>query len=208
MKMSYLYLLPAPASLHPQPIFQLVEGARHRAVPDPPPWEIWAFDCAALVAVAAAGAYSWFSQNWSNRYHNESFEFKTYTTLFLQSIAETLSPQNDKYTLHCGSYLSAALPTGKAQGIQEAGMLVEEASLQRFVPEGSPPMLLAGRYFFYFSGHTHGMQKFQGQGSKPCHSSDNSGSLTLWATRELQQTYTSEGVQSTILFSILQHCKV
>ena len=37
-----------------------------------------------------------------------------------------------------------------------------------------------------------GMQKFPGQGSSPCHSSDNTRSLTHWATRELQVSYFSE----------------
>ena len=44
--------------------------------------------------------------------------------------------------------------------------------------------------FKHFFGHTHGMQKFQGQGlnlnpsSEERHGSDNTGSLSQWATRE------------------------
>ena len=45
--------------------------------------------------------------------------------------------------------------------------------------------------FFYYFGHALGMQKFLGQGLNPHHSSDlsqcsdNTGSLTHWATRKL-----------------------
>ena len=45
--------------------------------------------------------------------------------------------------------------------------------------------------FWYFFGHAHGIWKIPGQGSKLHHSSnpsccsDNAGSLTHWATREL-----------------------
>ena len=35
-----------------------------------------------------------------------------------------------------------------------------------------------GIRFFFFFGHTPGVQKFLGQGWNPCHSSDNAGSLT------------------------------
>ena len=38
---------------------------------------------------------------------------------------------------------------------------------------------------FLFLGCTHSMQKVPGQRSNPCHSSDNTGSLSGWATREL-----------------------
>ena len=37
---------------------------------------------------------------------------------------------------------------------------------------------------------TNGIQKFQGQGSNPRHSSESAGSLTHWATRELQYYHT------------------
>ena len=46
---------------------------------------------------------------------------------------------------------------------------------------------------FFFFGHAWGRWKFPDQGWNPCHSSnpthcsDNAGSLTCWATRELQQ---------------------
>lgn len=42
-------------------------------------------------------------------------------------------------------------------------------------------------YFVLFVvfGHACCMQKFLGQGSNLCHSSDNAGSLIYWATREL-----------------------
>ena len=45
--------------------------------------------------------------------------------------------------------------------------------------------------FFFFLDHTHGMWKFPGQGlnlrhsSNQSYSSDNTGSLTHWAKREL-----------------------
>ena len=45
--------------------------------------------------------------------------------------------------------------------------------------------------FFSFS-HAHNMQKFPGQGLNLHHSSDNTRSLTCWATREFQSG-TSEG---------------
>ena len=46
-------------------------------------------------------------------------------------------------------------------------------------------------FFFFFFDCALGIQKFLGQGSNPCHishpsqSSDNAGSLSHWATREL-----------------------
>ena len=40
-------------------------------------------------------------------------------------------------------------------------------------------------YFILFFGRTCGMKKFPGQGSNPCHSSDNTESLTGCATEEL-----------------------
>ena len=39
-------------------------------------------------------------------------------------------------------------------------------------------------YLFIYFSCTCGMQKFPGQGSNLCHSSDNAGSLTHWATKE------------------------
>ena len=36
-----------------------------------------------------------------------------------------------------------------------------------------------------FFGHDHGIWKFPGQGLNPCHSRDNTGSLTCWTTREV-----------------------
>ena len=45
-------------------------------------------------------------------------------------------------------------------------------------------------FFFFFLvgalvGHAHSTQKFSGQGLNLCHSSENTGSLICWATREL-----------------------
>ena len=40
--------------------------------------------------------------------------------------------------------------------------------------------------FFFFFGHVHSMHKFPSQGSNLHHSSDNTGSLTYWATNKLQ----------------------
>ena len=40
-------------------------------------------------------------------------------------------------------------------------------------------------YYVYIFGLAHGMWEFWGQGLNLCHSSDNAGSLTHWATREL-----------------------
>ena len=39
-------------------------------------------------------------------------------------------------------------------------------------------------YFILFFWSCRGIWKFLGQGSNPCHSSDNARSLTCWATRE------------------------
>ena len=41
-------------------------------------------------------------------------------------------------------------------------------------------------FFFFFFGNTRSMGKLLGQRLNPSHSSDNTGSLTHWATRELQ----------------------
>ena len=38
-------------------------------------------------------------------------------------------------------------------------------------------------------GCTHGIWRFQGQGSNPCHSSGNTGSFAHWATRELWEAH-------------------
>ena len=43
------------------------------------------------------------------------------------------------------------------------------------------------KYLFFCS--THDMRKFLGQGLNPYNSSDNAGSLTLWAIRELQECH-------------------
>ena len=56
-------------------------------------------------------------------------------------------------------------------------------------------MILQSRYFYLFFsfGCTHGLQKVPGPGietkrsSDRCHSSDNAGSLTHWATKELPE---------------------
>ena len=50
--------------------------------------------------------------------------------------------------------------------------------------------LLKKLWGFFFFGCTHSIQTFQGQGSDPCHSSDNARSLTHWATRELKKMMT------------------
>ena len=47
--------------------------------------------------------------------------------------------------------------------------------------------MLSGNYCLWtFFDHAHGLQKFQGQGSNPCHSTDNASSLFHCATCELQ----------------------
>ena len=53
-------------------------------------------------------------------------------------------------------------------------------------------------FFFLNVGHTQGMWKFQGQGSNPCHSSDNAGSLAHWASRELLSHFTDRETESWI----------
>ena len=41
-------------------------------------------------------------------------------------------------------------------------------------------------FFFFFFGHAHGVWKFPGQGSNPCHRSDNAKAPIHCSTRELQ----------------------
>ena len=53
-------------------------------------------------------------------------------------------------------------------------------------------------HLFLLFGHAHGMQKYPGQGSNPCHSSNNAGYLTCWATRELHKL--------TILLIVFYFC--
>ena len=50
------------------------------------------------------------------------------------------------------------------------------------------PQIWAYFFFlpFFFLGYTHGMWKFLSLGSNPCYRSDNAGSLSLYATWELQ----------------------
>lgn len=52
-------------------------------------------------------------------------------------------------------------------------------------------ILLAIKFLFlpFFFGCTCGMWKFLGQGSNPCHSSDNTGSLTRYAPHENNCVY-------------------
>ena len=59
--------------------------------------------------------------------------------------------------------------------------------------------LLVFFFFFFlgFFGHAHGMWKFPGQDSNPCHSSDNAGSLTLRPVG----CYLSTGGQGRVLAS-------
>ena len=62
--------------------------------------------------------------------------------------------------------------------------------------------------FFWGGSHTHGIQKFPSQGSNPHHCSnpsycsDNAGSLTHWATRELQDLCTFVTCEA----SCIHHC--
>ena len=68
-------------------------------------------------------------------------------------------------------------------------VFVEEMSVQILCPFLNQVVLFI--YLFIYFGCTHGMQKFLGQGSNLLHSSnlshssDNAGSLTYWAIREL-----------------------
>ena len=41
--------------------------------------------------------------------------------------------------------------------------------------------------FIHLFGHAYGTWKFQGQGSNPCHRSNNAGSLTHCSTREFRE---------------------
>ena len=50
-------------------------------------------------------------------------------------------------------------------------------------------------FYFIFFGHAYGMWKFPGQGSNLHYSSNNTGSLTCWATRELQLEHDSKNLK-------------
>ena len=52
------------------------------------------------------------------------------------------------------------------------------------------------------------MRKFLGQGSNSYHSSDNAGSLTNWATRELLSIFKAIYEQNNIMSGIIRNIKI
>ena len=64
---------------------------------------------------------------------------------------------------------------------------------------------------YLFFGHTHGMQKFLGQGSNlghscnQCHSSDNARSLTRWATRNSKNISTLRNNNQYTFLTLYTH---
>lgn len=90
-----------------------------------------------------------------------------------------------------GTPVSIILDTGQGNSL----LLVPSPQSGGFWPWASDVGLIsfsqltpyAGGCYLFIFGRTHCIQEFPGQGSKLRHGSDSAGSVTCWASRELQE---------------------